>query len=442
VRRKVFRFRGRPIVPGSAVVGPVIITGDGGQRQTLNAIAVQVLPDRAASSNDPPVILRELLATDRDPLFITAEASSSRAYVGEQVVLTWWLFNAATVQQWQIGSIPKLNDFWVEELDVRSAPPSQALVAGMAMQKMPIRRVALYPLRSGKLDVGSMEVEAAVMRRTRYGPFGLFEGSVTEVSYVSAPLTIDIVPVPPGPPVAAVGDLSLRCSSARQKDGGPVVFDAMLRGRGNVRAASRPELRGKTAGDVQVIDGGVTIDKSRDAPVLTRRWRYMIFPARDGRLAIPSLEATIFAPSLGQRETLACAATSLMVTAAQPESVAAESAPSRRSVASAFRRNAPWLGAGALLIVLAALVVRRWRNGRRLERDVRALVAERSPVQIREAVHERLGIDAAALLRESSERGDAYRSLRSLLDALEHDRIHMDNAEREIRRRVRDLLVA
>ena len=131
-----------------------------------------------------------------------------------------------------------------------------------------------------------------------------------------------------------------------------------------------------------------------------------------------------------------------MVTASHPEVVSTNSAPSRRRVASAFRRSAPWVAAGTLLLVLSALLVARWRRTRLLERDVRSLIGERSPAQIREAVHERLGLDPVALLRESSDRGEAYRSLRSLLEALEHDRIQVDDAQREIRRRVRDLLVA
>jgi hypothetical protein len=220
------------------------------------------------------------------------------------------------------------------------------------------------------------------------------------------------------------------------------VFEATLRGRGNVRAATQPQLRHQPAGNVQVIDSGVTVERSRDAAILTRRWKYLIFPARDGRLAVPPVEATIFTPVDGRRETLACPATSLMVTAAQPDLVPANSAPARRRVVSAFRRNAPWIAAGAALIALAGTLAARWRRRRSLERDVSALIGERSPAQIREAVHEHLGVDPAALLGETSDRGEAYRSLRSLLEALEHDRLHIDDARREIRRRVRELLVA
>ena len=108
----------------------------------------------------------------------------------------------------------------------------------IAMQKMPIRRVVLFPLRSGLLEIGS--------------PFGLFEGSLTEISVASAPVTINTRPVPAGAAVAATGDLALRCVNPVQENGGPVVIDAVLNGKGNLRAAAPPhsELRRDFLGKV------------------------------------------------------------------------------------------------------------------------------------------------------------------------------------------------
>jgi len=231
VRRKVFRFAARAVAAGPAQVGPLTITLPDGQRETFAAIVLQILPDRAAGSNDPVVVLRELLASGRDPFFVVGEVDKTDALVGEQVVVTWWLYNAATVEEWQIGSVPKLAEFWVEEVDVRSAQPVQSFVGDYVMQRMPIRRVALFPLRSGTLPIGSMEVEAEVIRRTSSGPFGLFEGNVVQVSFSSAPLSVNIHPLPAGA-APLVGDLTFNCSKPRQKNGGPVLVDATLSGRG------------------------------------------------------------------------------------------------------------------------------------------------------------------------------------------------------------------
>ncbi len=143
-RRKTFRYVAHATAPGGAMIGPLSLHGAGGQVETLAPIAIQVLPDAAAGSNDPAKILREMLATNRDPIFLVASADKTSAFEGEEVIVTWTLYNATSVQQYAIAEIPKLEDFWTEELNVRGEQPQQVLLDGMAMQKLPIRRVALF----------------------------------------------------------------------------------------------------------------------------------------------------------------------------------------------------------------------------------------------------------------------------------------------------------
>jgi hypothetical protein len=442
VRRKVFRFRARANGPGPAEAGPVVISLEDGQRETLRGIAITVLPDRAASSNDPAVVLSELQASSRDPFFIVAEADRTSAFVGEQVVVTWWLYNATNVQQWQIGTIPKLSDFWVEELDVRSTQPTQIFMNGLAIQKMPIRRTVLYPLRSGTLDVGSMEVEAAVLRRSSSSsPFGLFEGSLAEISFASAPITITSRAVPAGPAVAATGDLALRCVDPVQENGGPVVIDAVLTGKGNLRSASPPVFASKVSGSVETVDGGVMMYKTDSDPTMTRRWKYLIFPARAGAMAVPPLQMRVFSPGLGLRQTLRCDARTLNVTAASPPEPESTSRSSQRSRQS--RRNAPLIAGGVAAAVIALFAASRLARNIRFSRQVSQVVKGRTPHETRELMNAHLlerGLDPSALMREGSERGDAWRALASLLEALGRERIEMANPEREVKRRVREFL--
>jgi hypothetical protein len=75
--------------------------------------------------------------------------------------------------------------------------------------------------------------------------------------------------------------------------------------------------------------------------------------------------------------------------------------------------------------------------------QVRELVRDASPHEVRARVEALLasrGINAAALAAEASDRGDAFRALRSLLDALERDRVLGHEAENDMELRVRDLL--
>jgi hypothetical protein len=101
-----------------------------------------------------------------------------------------------------------------------------------------------------------------------------------------------------------------------------------------------------------------------------------------------------------------------------------------------------WAASVLATCTLIALIVARSQRSRRVRTRVRRLVRPTIP-ETRAAVDEylgALGVEPATLMREPSDRGDAYRSLRSLLDALERDRVVA--GEREIAERVRDLVTA
>jgi hypothetical protein len=441
-RRKVLRYVAHPGRPGAALVGPMVLHGTDGQVETLAPISIQVLPDLAAGSNDPQRILHELLATGRDPIFIVAEADKTSVFTGEQVIVTWTIYNATNVQQHGIGEIPKLADFWVEELDARNEAAQQVYIGGLAMQRLVIRLVALFPLRSGALTVDPISLEAQIMKRTSSGnPFGLFEGSVVDVHRRSSPLTIEARPIPPGPPVAAVGDISLQCSTPVQKNGGPVSMDVVMAGAANLRAVPPPAFARAIDGSVQITEGGVSVQR-RGEVVMTRRWRFLIFPATSGMFVIPPLTTAILTPA-GVRRELRCEQRALIVESVDATAIQPHAHPASGSAREeAARRSLPFIGIVAAILVFVAIAWPRIARARRIRGDTRALMRE-TPAEMRAAVDEWLssrGIDPVAILRETSDRGDAYRALRSLLDAAERDRLIAEPDE--VRRRIRDLVTS
>jgi hypothetical protein len=439
-RRKVLRYVARPVHPGAALVGPLTLHTADGQIETLAPLSIQVLPDLAAGTNDPIRILHELVATGRDPIFVVAEADKSSVFIGEQVIVTWTIYNAANVQQHGISRMPKLADFWVEELDIRGQTPQQLFLGGVAMQKLVIRRVALFPLRGGTLTVDPLAIEAQIMKPLGFNPLRLFEGSVVDVQRRSSPLAIEARPIPAGPPVAAVGDISLQCEAPVQKHGGPVAVGVIMTGAANLRAASPPSFAQPVDGSVQIAEGAVSVQR-RDEAVMTRRWRFLILPNSTGMFVIPPLTAQTLTPA-GVRRELRCEQRTLMVQAA---GAAAQShAPSTPSSApvEAARQSLPFIGIAAAILILLAIAWPRIARVRAIRRDTRALVRG-TPAETRIAADEWLstrGIDPIAILRETSDRGDAYRALRSLLDAAERDRLIAEPGD--VRGRVRDLVAS
>lgn len=433
-RRKTFRYRARALAAGAARVGPLVLNSDDGQRDTRPAIEIEVQPDRISGSNDAEAVLRELVASGRDPLFVIAESDKKQAFVGEPVTVTWWLYNAAVVQQWQIVSVPKLPEFWSEE-QTRSETPERVFLGEAMVQRVPIRRTVLFPLQSGRVRLGGITVEASVLHGSRRGPFAMFEGELVETTFTSAPLSLDVKPIPPGPPVDAVGDFTLKCEAPVQKNGGPVVVQATLSGLGNARAASPPRFTATVAGTVTTEGGEVTVARDEGSFGMARTWRYVIFPTAAGPFEVPPLATRVFVPSTEQRRELQCAGGFLTATAAKLPVAAGPAPPSDTP-----DKPLPWPLIGSVLLVLAGalLAIPRIRRELALRREVEAIVRDAAPAEVRARIESWMRVD----LREPGERGDAWRALRSLLDAMEHDRDIGQGGEGELRRRVRALLEA
>jgi hypothetical protein len=187
---------------------------------------------------------------------------------------------------------------------------------------------------------------------------------------------------------------------------------------------------------MQVEGGETRVDREEGLISMTRRWRYLIFPAKSGILEIPALQMTVFSPATGARRELQCEPATFWN--AEVTYTPQRTAP-REAVAEPQQARRKWtwiLGAAALF---ALLFIPRVVREVALRHEVRDLVAL-GPAEIRERVEARMNVAPSVLLAEQSDRGDAYRALRSLLDAAERERDIAEDAQREIKRRVKELL--
>ncbi len=435
-RRKVLRWSAHPLAPGNALVGPVVVHGSGGQVDTLRQIAVEVLPDRAMQLTDPAAILHELLVTGRDPIFLVAEVDRKEVFAGEEVVVTWTLYNGTNVEQYSLSELPKLDDFWSEELDVRNEQPRQINLGGTVVQRVPIRRVALFPLRSGTLSVPPLAISGAIMRRVRgaVDPFGMFEGTVVEVHRRAAPLTIEVRPIPPGPPVSAVGEVTMACATPAQQNGGPVVVDVTMSGRANLRAVAPPRFAKAIDGSMQTVEGKLTVDHTREDATMTRRWRYLLFPASRGMFTVPPLAATILTPA-GARQELRCEERLLPVERAVEEGPR-PAVPASRNVAAVVRDARIPIAVVVALLIALAFAAPRLQRAWKVRAESRTILEGEDLEASLDVWLFGWQIDPHQLVREPSDRGDAYRALTSLLDE------RVEASAKEVRRRVRDLVAA
>lgn len=115
-------------------------------------------------------------ATD---LFVKAVADKSNIIQGEQVTVTYKIYTKVPLSQIGINKLPSFNGFWSTDLMKLDDKTQQynEVINGQKYVVADLRKVALFPQKSGKLNIDPLEVEciAQIQVRTKANnPFNSF----------------------------------------------------------------------------------------------------------------------------------------------------------------------------------------------------------------------------------------------------------------------------
>ena len=230
--------------------------------------------------------------------FIRVVADKQKAFVGEAIGATWYLYINQTVDKFDLQAEPHTEGFWTEDVQVPSRRgalvQTEETVDGRPYQVAAVLKKALFPLQVGKLTVTPME--ARISRSDFFG------NSVRGQQVRSAPLDIEVLPLPKaGQPAgfnsANVGTftLSARVDRARVAVGEAVTLTIEISGRGNLRKLALPvipKLAGWKSYDPRVT---VTVDPASGVTG-TKTAEVLLLPERPGNVTIPPLVLDTFDP--------------------------------------------------------------------------------------------------------------------------------------------------
>ncbi|MEO8215826.1 MAG: BatD family protein [Acidobacteriota bacterium] len=442
-RQKVFTYAAHAVHPGSAQAGPLMFRDRNNRQTVVPPFLIEVLPELEVSAGSPEETLRDLRAAGKQRVFILPEIDRKSVTVGEQVVVTWYLYSADSVRDLEIHSMPSFTDFWAEELPIESEPTRELPMAGTLVQKVPIRRLALFPLHSGKVIVGPLAAVAEVIEPVRdpFGFFSLLDRTVQTVECRSPKIDVDVAPLPQGT-FAAVGTFVMSCSAAHSPLAGPVVLNVQVSGAGNLRSASPPRMLGEVDGRLEIQEGPVSVDRQRSRVRMTRNWKYLVFPAKSGTLHIPGLALTTFDPETNSARELQCDPSDVFVREISTGPAVASGAIAPPEATDSSRS---WFLLAAGAAALLGIAVLLWSGRRPPAGMLRELTVGDDPRELRRRLYSLLEarqIDPRVLMDEASESGDAFRSLHSYLDAEERETLTHRRSDGELRRRASEFLLA
>jgi hypothetical protein len=382
----------------------------------------------------------------REELFVDVQLDKTRAYVGEEILLTVWLYSRVDITHVSSVDLPDLDGFWIGEI----ANPTQLSARMQTVEGVPYRvyllsKKALFALREGELEIAPATVEVTVAAH----PFG----RPRSLRRSSRPLSVEVVPIPPaedGLPVGGVGSFRLTgtLEPRTAKVGDPVTFRLRAEGEGNLASIvfpRLPEIEGLRAFDPTIAE---KVDVSGGHYGGSKTHEVVLVPQREGVFEIPALTWLVFDPASAEHRRLRTEPFRLVVEggASAPAPAvegdfAALREPMRLDAPPALWRRPwfPWAMAAPALALLGALVLPRFR-GRGAEGAVskKAILRElarardqgedRWPELVPKLIHrhlsaglgrETLGLSRRELERVLGEAGVTREAIVEVLDLLE-----------------------
>ena len=246
--------------------------------------------------------------------FITAGVDKPDAWIGEQIVYTFRLFQAANLGQQPSYGAPPFTGFWQRR---ESSQRSDRVLVGDRLYLVTDLDTYLFPTRSG-------DIEIPPARLSLVGDLSDARNRLT-----TEPITVRVRPLPAGAPPSfggAVGRYGLAASAAPTDVAvdEPVRLTLTLSGEGNVETApdpAWPELVGWQSYD----DGQTQAVEARDGRIIGQRtWRRLYVPSRPGPAQLPAVRYAYFDP---QRGSYAVAETAPIDVRVRPASNAGAAAP-------------------------------------------------------------------------------------------------------------------
>ena len=241
-------------------------------------------------------------------VYVRAFASNSSPLQGEGIVITYKIFTKVPIAQINISKLSSFSGFWSQNLMKENDKLQQTtqIIDGEQYVVADIRKIALFPLKSGRLVIDPLELAcvAQVRRQTKTktgDPFfddffndSFFNSGVANVEKTlkSNPVIITVRPLPEqGKPAdfsGAVGSFTMHSEvdKTRLKTNEAVTLKSTISGKGNIQLIDKLNLTFPP--DFESYDPKVNSDIQTTATGISgsQVFEYLLIPRKPGKFTI------------------------------------------------------------------------------------------------------------------------------------------------------------
>lgn len=339
----------QPKGSGTFTIGPATIEVDG---EEYKSNPVQVTIEQSSASQSPSTSQSQARQQNTNSslqdqldanLFMKLYVDKTTAYIGEQVIATYKIYNALNIVDNQVDELPTFNGFYSQDIEIPNGSQiTTEVINGKRFTVATIKKVVLFPQQDGSVTIPSLSMNFVVRvqdnqrRRSIWDPF--FGGYKDIRHHVrSNSQTIKVKPLPANRPSGfngAVGSFEVDVSVDRKQ---VAVDDALtytlrISGKGNLKLLQDPSVQfpvdfeaydPELKEQISVSAGGVSGSKA---------FEYLLIPRHAGTFTIPAYTLTYFDPASEKYRTLHTEAIELEVAKGSGREQASHSAPNKEDV--------------------------------------------------------------------------------------------------------------
>lgn len=305
---KIYTYYLKPKKEGTFKIagGSVMIGKTRHRAKTVNITVSKTKQTEKADS-----IARKKQGSFKDFVYIDIVLDKDTVYKGEQVIARYNLYTLYQISNFNITQNPALPGFWIRNLNDNNFPQRTQIIDGKKFRVVELKRVAMFPQKSGNLELDNIEIEGYVKvkqsnRRKSNDPFqDLFDDPFfsspfsrykTEKRKIASDMKTLVVkelpePVPDGF-TGGVGKFTAGASveNSNLKTNESLTLNFTINGDGNIKLLDGPVLdlpEGFEAYDTKVEENIYTNSgKVRGS----KKFMYPVIPRKPGKYKIPAID--------------------------------------------------------------------------------------------------------------------------------------------------------
>ncbi len=248
-----------------------------------------------------------------DNLHLVAEISNSKPYLNEAVNVVYKLYvgSSIRVSNYKALDNPKYNNFWSQDIEVKRIKIETGTYKGKSYQYVILKRVVLYPQKTGELNIEPLSLDVTVdVPTNRRDIFGGVFYSQTHKTITAGTRTIRVKPLPEkGKPedfTGAVGkfDFNVVPSKTDLKATESLTVKVEVNGKGNLKLFDLPKLNVPSSLEVYDPESDQQVSTNLSGMRGKVSDSYTIVPQYRGKYPIPGASFSFFDPVEKKYKTL------------------------------------------------------------------------------------------------------------------------------------------